>query len=263
MAYLVYNYDETDTLFEIANACGITVAELARINNIQEPYNPRPYYIPYLRGSILVPDLRSGGESFENADRKNNDVFQERTYTPSPKPKGNQIGNIGDVGKWSRDKCYIIIGGAQYYFPCFPESYTDTHNVNVTNQHPMGRSEPFQIYQNTGPREVSVSFRMHREMAAFYAVGDSVQYSDVTSLVAAVQSAIYPNNLAYPIIPKVTLVLGNSCYIEGIITSSVNVEWSETIGKDARYNVCNLSFSVTECTGNPKTGTTVAALNAR
>ena len=74
----------------------------------------------------------------------------------------------------------------------------------------------------------------------------------VDQIVAGVQSATYPLDYGGHIPPKVRLVLGNACEIEGIIDGQVSAVWSETI-IDHRYQIVDLSFSVTEVTGNPKT----------
>lgn len=239
MAYVEYKYNEFETLFEIADAYGITVAELARINNITEPFNPRPYYIEYLSGYILVPDIYTGGESYENEDRQNIKKVQLESI-----PRNVGSGIVDEVGHNSKGKCFLEIEGiGTVSFPCFPESFTDTRQSNVTSQNPLGRSEPFQIYQNSGPRTVSVSFRMHREMYSYY--------EQVSDIVKAVQSATYPIGWERTI-PKVRLVLGNSCSIIGIIAGTVTSNWSETINKNFQYNVVTLDFSVTECEGTPK-----------
>jgi hypothetical protein len=245
MAYVEYKYNEIETLFDIANAYGITVSELARINNIVEPFNPRPHYIDYLNGIILVPDIYTGGESYENEDRQDVKKVQLESI-----PQNRSVGFTGEIGWNSQRKCYIDIDDAgKIFFPCFPESFTDTRQSNVTSQNPLGRSEPFQIYQNSGPRTVSVSFRMHREMN---------HVTDIESVVKAVQSATYPMGWEQTL-PKVKLVLGNSCSIKGIIAGTVTSNWSETINPDDQYNVVTLDFSVTECTGTPKLASQIRA----
>ena len=162
-------------------------------------------------------------------------------------------------------KCFIKIDGTEYYFPCYPEKFTDTRQANYTSQNPLGRSEPFQIYQNSGPRTVSVSFRMHREMLNDDILASKQNHIDI--LVCAIQSATYPMAYGSHIPPRVQLVLGDSCSITGVIEGSVSAEWGETIVEsylddsrlsdprlgEERYQVVDLSFSVTEVTGNPIT----------
>lgn len=247
MSYMVYNYDESETLFDIADAFGVTVSELARINNIQEPFNPRPYYIEGLDGTIIVPETQTGGKSDDDINAS--EIYRELSYDQQRRRRTPTYGAIGFA---SQHKCYIIIQGETFYFPCFPESYSDTHEVSIQPQEIMGRSEPFQIYKHTGPRSVSVRFKMHREM-------NHALETDIDELVGALQSAIYPMGLD-SIIPRVELVIGNNCYIKGIITSNIDTTWSETINKNTQYNMVEIGFTVTECTGQPKTAMQVRNL---
>ena len=249
MAYTVYKYTDEDTLFEIANYYKITVSELIRINNISQPCDPKPINVPELSGEIIVPYIETGNESFENRDRVSVDTLRQQNRR---KANAVYVQNQESIGHSVRDKCYIIIGydnsgtyGQLYYFPCFPDSFSDSCQSNFTSQNPLGRSEPFQIYQNSGPRVVNVSFKMHREMA---------HVTSISKLVAAVQSTTYPRVLGSSdtVVPKVKLVIGNACSIVGVIEGNVNVEYSDTINKNWEYNMVTLSFSVTECTGNPK-----------
>lgn len=242
MAYVVYEFKYDDMLQQIADYFNITTAELARINNISEPFDPRLRNIPNLDGKILVPDVVSGGSTVD----VRSDFYRVELVEP-PEEKAVKPSVVGStiIGVGSQYKCYIVVDGVTYYFPCYPESYSDTRNVSVSAQNILGRSEPFQIYQNSGPREVSVSFKMHREMC---------QTTPIEKLVAAIQSATYPKRAGFEdtVIPKVTLVIGNNCSITGIIAGSVQTDWSDTINRNQQYNVVTINFSVTECTGNPK-----------
>ena len=242
MAYVVYNFKYDDTLQQIADNFNIPTSELARINNISEPFDLRLRNIPNLDGTILVPDVVSGGST---VDVRNNFYRVELVNPPEEGTSRPSVFGSSVIGFGSQYQCYIVIDGVPYYFPCYPESYSDTRNVSVSAQNILGRSEPFQIYQNSGPREVSVSFRMHREMC---------QTTPIEKLIAAIQSATYPKSSGFEdtVIPKVRLVIGNNCSITGIIANSVQVEWSDTINRNRQYNIATISFSVTECTGTPK-----------
>ena len=271
MEYSVYNYSSTDTMATVAKAFGVSVTELAKLNNLSMPLSPAQYFkFEGLPGYIFVPQTESGGRSYS-------------AEQPPPLRKGivSNEWNIYDpydysrkaitVGDGVQGQCYLAIEGnagsvinnnddettGKIFFPCFPDSFTDTRSVSVSSQNPIGRSEPFQIYQNSGPRTVSVSFRMHREMNHFTPIED---------IVKAVQSCTYPisgsrlaGGYAPLIIPRVRLVIGGHEPITGIIASDVSVTWSETLSKPKdtntawKYNVVELGFTVTECTGNPKT----------
>ena len=230
-----YNFSNTETFTDICNAYGVPFTELLRINNISQPLStPYPKDVDYLDGVLLVP----------NMIQRIPEVYYERPKFSAP---ARASVNQAAIGHWSQKRCYLDIHGSnelRVYFPCFPQSYSDTRVANYTSQNPLGRSEPFQIYENSGPRTVSVSFRMHREMLCVTPVDDVVK---------AVQSATYPIGNDGSIPPRVRLDLGNSCDITGIISGSVEATWSETINKDIQYNVVDLSYTVTECTGNPKT----------
>ena len=240
MASLDYNYTEIETFKQIADRCQTTVDQLMLLNNIQPPYSARPYDIFGAGGTIKVPQVYSGGETFENTGKQNN----KQKYLQKPDNRQNATlsapRSIVALGSASQKKCSITVNGTTLYFPCFPESYSDSHTASVSPMNILGRSEPFQIYQNSGPRTVSVSFRMDREMNRTCEVG---------AIIGLVQSACYPIGI-YPIIPRCTLIIGNNCAITGIITD-VSTDWGETI-IDNMYMVATLQFSVIECTGKPK-----------
>lgn len=261
--YLDYEYSNFDTFDNISQNFNVPYSQLMTVNNIQPPYPSGSTNIKesgLLTGFIKIPDIQNGNESVEN------DGY-DTTETIPKKVMKRPSGFSDPIGHASQKQCWIKVNGFYYYFPCYPENYTDTHSATFTQQNPMGRSEPFQIYVNSGPRVVSVNFRMHVEMT---------QTTPIRTLVAAVQSAVYPLGQARDstIVPKVQLKLGNSCYIDGIIVDQVTADWGETIlelidGFPARgsgsheYSTVTLSFSVTECTGTPKTARDVLALLGR
>lgn len=240
MALLDYNYTEIETFKQIADRCQTTVDQLMLLNNIQPPYSARPYDMFGAGGIIKVPQVYSGGETFENTGKQNNK--QKYLQAPDNRQRATLSAprSIVALGSASQKKCSITVNGTTLYFPCFPESYSDSHTASVSPMNILGRSEPFQIYQNSGPRTVSVSFRMDREMTRTCEIG---------AIVGLVQSACYPIG-TYPIIPRCTLIIGNNCAITGIITD-VSTDWGETIIENM-YMVATLQFSVTECTGKPK-----------
>lgn len=254
MAYMDYNYSVYDTFESIAHMFNISIDELMLINNIQPPYPERPVEVNYLDNTLKVPDIFSGGETFENINKKYYASKYNQTPTlPEIDQRLNAIATpISYLGSAVQGKCLLSVQGVDTIaFPCYPDSYSETHQASVVSQSPLGRSEPFQIYQNTGPRTVSVSFRMDREMA---------RTSDIGYIVGVVQSAVYPIG-AYPIIPRCTLVIGNNCSITGII-DNVSTNWSDTIIND-QFMVATIDFSVIECTGSPKLAPAVAGRAGR
>ena len=240
MEYLDYKFKPTDTFEDTAAYFGTTVTELLRINNLQSP--PPTYIAETGIESIVIP-VTDSKYVHDGVDTTQSNISNMRLI--------NDRGGLGRIiGFASQNKCFLQVEGiGTAVFPGYPESYSDSHQASVSQQTPLGRSEPFQIYQNSGPRTVNVSFRMDREMTRTTEIGD---------IVGIVQSACYPVRMSATIIPRCTLVIGNNCSITGIITS-VNTNWSDTIIED-RYMVVTLDFSIQECTGTPKLAGTVRGL---
>jgi hypothetical protein len=255
---LDYEYNSATTFQEVSTLFNVPLSDLYKTNNIPTPYPIATDPIvdsqseTGLSGIIKIPMIQNGNESVENDGF---DATQDTRVMRLPISSGRGIASDFKIGYASQYKCWINIGGTTYYFPCYPESYSDSRTAHFTTQHPMGRSEPFQIYQNSGPRVVQVSFQMHVEMTCVTPIRD---------LVAAVQSAEYPigDSRSSTIVPKVILKLGDSCYIEGVIADSVNADWTGPLIDD-RYVMVTLSFSVTECTGLPRTADMVRSNWAR
>lgn len=261
MAYLAYNYSESETFSGIAAAFNTTVQELMRVNNISPPYPNRPSDLDNPSEQILVPDILTGNESVENRKNLLRDNFMQSQGRPVPRDLF--LGAYSGVGDNVQHQVYIIISGiGTMYFPCFPESISDSNSANFSELNPIGRSEPFQIYQNSGPREVSVSFTMHKEM---------VHTTPIEILVNAIKSATYPLGRrsggstfntsvinGVDIVPTVQLVIGNQVDITGVIKGNVSIKWYGPINKANKYNMVDIDFTVTECTGDPKTAESVA-----
>ncbi len=262
MAYSDYKYSEDDSFVSIANFYGITVSELMRINNMDfPPHANKPSEYIDLQSTLKVPDILNGTATLEIEDT-DEFVFSNRSDSRYTNSYG--VGLSGQIGFASQWKCWLLVEGVGIaYFPCYPDSYSDSHNVSFSQQTVLGRSEPFQVYQNSGPRSVSVSFKMHREMTHTTPIGD---------IVGIVQAACYPTNNDTTIAPRCTLVIGDNCKITGVI-GNVSTNWSDTIlnrspggafaSVSGIYSMVDLSFSITECTGSPKIAAEVRSLNGR
>ena len=262
MAYLRYEFSEYDTFSTIAIAFNMTVTDLLKINNITMPAPVRPADVPFLNGTVTIAEMPSGDnmkygvydedvvlQAFPDAsDFGVPKIFQ------ADKLKATSQFTAHTVGESAIDKCWITIDNIRYYFPCYPESYSDNYSANISSVNVLGRSEPFQIYNNGGPRKVDVSFEIHREM---YLRGRT--YLD--ELVKALHSASFPKG-DDSILPKVTFAIinktgGYQCYIHGLIDGGASVQWKGPINEWGTYNMVSLSFSVIECRGIPRTSADV------
>ena len=178
------------------------------------------------------------------SDRRERSIYRDISNTYS---YGNtRYGSLGNPNIVKGD-CIVTINNMTLYMPCYPEEVSDTTTVNYTSQNVLGRSEPYQAYNNSGPRTITFSFKMHREMTG--------NVAEIENIVRYVESAVYPNynedNSSVAAV-KASVKIGNTIYIEGIMSNEVT-NWSGPIGPDKKYNVVNISFTITEVTGNPKT----------
>lgn len=159
------------------------------------------------------------------------------------RPRYAALGNPNII----KGQCTVIVNGKTLYMPCYPDGVTDVTNVDYTSQNVLGRSEPFQAYNNSGPRSIQFSFRMHREMTG--------NISQIEEIVRCIESSVYPNynaNSSSVAAVKTSVRIGNVIYISGIVTSQ-STSWEGPIGPDHKYNMVTVSFTVTEVTGSPKT----------
>lgn len=266
MAYTDYNYTTDDSFHDIAKEFGTTVSEIMKLNNISPPYvrkvgNLSPQTLKTLNGSLKVPCIATGNDSFESFNEISSSTvgLSYRTYEEFIKATKNVVANsrqsssvstfgVTIPGRHMPD-CYICVNGTTMMFPCYPESVSDSNSANYYAQSILGRSEPIQIYQNSGPRSVSVAFKMHNEMVHN---DDSyiADYDYVPRLVRLIESACYPNYGSAVSAVRATLVVGKTIKISGII-QNVSTTWGGTI-IDNKYQVVDINFSVTECTGSPK-----------
>lgn len=282
VASMDYRFTETEKFSDIAQRFGTTVDILMKLNGINPPY---PVYIRDLpvekvqsfKSVLKVPCVTNGRDSFESYYKKAYDtigvqyrsseelvrISNELAANSSP---GSVNINYRDIspGRHGMD-CYIRINRAGqtslFYFPCYPESVSDSNSASYSAVSILGRSEPFQYYTGSGPRTVSVSFEMHCEMC-----GD-IDY--VYNLVSNIESACYPNYGNAVSATKVTFHVANNINITGII-SSVDTDYSGPIlytdldpysGRTyPRYAVVKINFSVTECTGNSFSSSQIAQL---
>ena len=160
----------------------------------------------------------------------------------------SEFGSSQDNWYWKPrgDVMFQVEGQTPLEIPCFPESVNDSTSATwsqemTTYQH----YEPQNTYHKSGPRTVSCTFKIHRAM------WDGNQDSGKSEeLVAYMQSACYPNydtQASEP--PRVTLLIGKSIRIVGILTS-METTHSGPIGPDNRYDCVDINISITEESDN-------------
>lgn len=267
MAYVDYKYRPTDKIADVASQFNTTVEEIMRINNVQPPY---PTYVAQLPSNVIAngflrtPFITNGHQSFEtyfNTALKTlgasyEDVNSLDSFIMLNMANYSGIDYFADwdvrPGRSAKD-CYIVVNGIGMWFPCYPESVSDSNSASYSSENILGRSEPFQYYTGSGPRTVSVDFEMHTDMC-----GDVNYVYKITDLV---ESACYPNYGGAIAASRVIFHCSNNITIRGII-SNVSTKYSGPI-IDNKYAVINLSFSVTEVTGDPPSTGQIASIGGR
>ena len=126
--------------------------------------------------------------------------------------------------------------------------------VNFGSTTILGRTAPIYTYSNSGPRSVSFSFRLHREMMNDIDItGNNLDISPdtdvVDELVNHIQAAALPKYTAdlkaiNP--PIIAIRLGNNLYVKGIVIGNVSVKYSGPILNDNKYAIIDISFTVDE-----------------
>lgn len=158
------------------------------------------------------------------------------------------------------------IGGEEFKYwilPFYPDSVTDNMQSTFTETNALGRSAPVYTYSNSGPRNVQIEFKLHRDMMDDANAGISnVRLQDgddyVDSLVRALQSISVPKyNLSNKAVepPMVAVRLGKQLFIKGIVNGAIGITYSKPILSNDKYAQISLSINIYEV--DPYDATTV------
>lgn len=138
--------------------------------------------------------------------------------------------------------------------PQWPEQIADSISSSFGSTNALSRSAPVFSYQNSGPREVQISFDLHRDMmdeANYYIsnlpVEDKEDYVD--ALIKALQAVALPNYHAESsevVPPMVAVRFGDQLFIKGVVSGGVTVTYSGPLLTDNKYAQVTISFKVSE-----------------
>lgn len=138
--------------------------------------------------------------------------------------------------------------------PQWPEQIADSIGSSFQSTNALSRSAPVFSYQNSGPREVQISFTLHRDMmdeANYYIsnlpVEDKEDYVD--ALIKALQAVALPNYHASSsevVPPQVAVRFGDQLFIKGVVNGGVTVTYSGPLLTDNKYAQVAISFKVSE-----------------
>lgn len=143
--------------------------------------------------------------------------------------------------------------------PLYPESIDDTMTVTYREEIPLSSTAPIFSYSNSGPRTLSITLPLHRDMMTSINVEKSNLNIDLLSdddyvdiMVRQLQSIAVPNFMPQQTAvnpPQVAIRFGGSIFCKGVVNGSVSVSHSGPIinynGVD-KYAMVTVSFTVYE-----------------
>ena len=143
--------------------------------------------------------------------------------------------------------------------PEYPESITDNMGSSFNQTTALSRSAPVFTYANSGPRSVTFSLELHRDMVNDLNItaGNTNLKSNVVSqtddyvdiLIKELQSFALPrynvNNRAV-IPPRVAVRFGNELFISGVVTSTITCTYGKPILSNGKYAKVSIGFTISE-----------------
>lgn len=148
--------------------------------------------------------------------------------------------------------------GKKYIIPVDPDAISDNMGVSFAENTPLSRSAPIYSYQNSGPRNVMVSFTLHRDLCREFNPSAPGEPDMVDELITNLDALALPDyDSASKIVnpPVVSLRIRDEIYIKGVVTGSVGLTYNLPIinygTADApmyKYAMVSISFSVNEIT---------------
>lgn len=149
---------------------------------------------------------------------------------------------------------YMYHTGTVVALPTYADSVTDTMSVNFVSSTPLSRSSPIYSYASSGPRQLSLTFDLHRDMMQQinYAVSNinTVITDDyIDYLIKSLQACAVPqysstDKMVDP--PLVAVRLGNDIFIKGVVLGNIGVTYGLPILSNGKYATAKISFVVAE-----------------
>lgn len=156
--------------------------------------------------------------------------------------------------------------------PTYPDTLTDNMSTTFKDTNALSRSAPVFSYIQSGPRTITISLPLHRDLMTDLNRNVSnlkdnvVDFSGddyIDTLVAYLQACSVPRYNEYSsgsksvIPPMVAIRFGNTMFVKGVITSGVSVDYNKPILWNGKYASVRVAFTVTEI--NPYDADSIAA----
>lgn len=151
--------------------------------------------------------------------------------------------------------------------PTYPEQINDAMSATFTSTQPLSRSAPIYAYSYSGPRSITFTLVLHRELMTQINtnvsnldikkldIGDDYVDTIIKQLQAiAVPKYVSASKMVNP--PTVSVRFGNEVYIHGIVDGGVAVTYSLPLLDNNKYAQVSISFTVSEI--DPYSAETIA-----
>lgn len=148
---------------------------------------------------------------------------------------------------WGEITLYSSISNMMMDIPVYPETVDDSRVANYTTMPDLlYQYEPWQLYQSSGPRANSFTFKFHRDMWGW----DHTK-GGANRLIRFCEANCFPDYRGSAVhTSTVTLYVAGRNLITGVMTN-VDTNWSGPIGHDGWYLVCEMTLSITEVSPVP------------
>lgn len=148
---------------------------------------------------------------------------------------------------WGEITFYSSLSDSSVDIPAYPETISDPKSATYnTMPDVLYQYEPWYTYSNSGPRQMSFEFHLHRQMWT----GDETD-GKANQMIRFIEASLYPKYAGSAVYSDtVTLYVKGKPLIHGIL-SNTEVRWSGPIGRDGFYLEFTLTLSISEVSTRP------------
>lgn len=187
-------------------------------------------------------------------------VGAPQTLTPSKKVV-SAMPNVDTSGRtFSMIDNYVYLYHTDTFIilPIYPDSVMDSMGASFSPTTPLSRSAPIYSYQNSGPRTVSFSMTLQREMMSqvnWQKSNATVELGDdyIDTLIKQLDASVLPEYAASSKMvnpPIVAVRFGSDIFCKGVVTSPVSKTFGLPIITDSngndKYSIVTIGFTVNE-----------------
>lgn len=160
---------------------------------------------------------------------------------------------------------YLYHTDEWFILPQYPETIDDSLGSTFNQTNVLSRTAPIFSYTNSGPRTVTFTLNLHRDMMNEYNIGASnvhingengdiitnINDDYVDLLIKKLQSVALPvynvgKKQVQP--PMVVVRYGTDVFIKGVVSGGINLKYSLPLLSNGKYAKCDISFTIYEVT---------------